>query len=251
MKEAHFQAVPLDRLDHGDNVRKVYTDVEGLADTIEAIGLLQNLVVRRDGEKFVVVAGGRRLAAMKKLASTGRWKHDEKVPCLVIEGEILLEQLAENEQRVNLHPWEAGKGYFRLVEKGYTQAQISQQIGKSQSHVSLCVKIHQGLSPKVTEILSRIGSAAPNILEMAKMAELVDMDTGKPDEGKQLEWLERYLVQKPLKKSDGGRRPPSLTLAGRVKNLSTLHVPLCYVPVVDAIVKYLTGVTSEVIFPEN
>jgi ParB-like chromosome segregation protein Spo0J len=45
-----------------DNVRKMKTGIEGLAASIEAHGLLQNLQVRANGGNFEVIAGGRRLA---------------------------------------------------------------------------------------------------------------------------------------------------------------------------------------------
>lgn len=46
--------------------------VAELAESIAAQGLLQNLVVYGDGERARVVAGGRRLRALKKLAEEGR-----------------------------------------------------------------------------------------------------------------------------------------------------------------------------------
>ena len=46
--------------------------VAELAESIAAQGLLQNLVVYWDGERARVVAGGRRLRALKKLAKEGR-----------------------------------------------------------------------------------------------------------------------------------------------------------------------------------
>ena len=50
------------------NVRKAKTDIVGLAASIAAHGLLQNLQVCPNSETFEVVAGGRRLAALKFLA---------------------------------------------------------------------------------------------------------------------------------------------------------------------------------------
>ena len=55
--------------------------------SIATHGLLENLVVRMDGPAdagaWAVIAGGRRLAAMKALAEDGTIDADHPVPCLV------------------------------------------------------------------------------------------------------------------------------------------------------------------------
>jgi ParB family chromosome partitioning protein len=57
-------------------------DIESLAQSIAARGLLQNLCVTpgEDG-RFEVEAGGRRLLALKHLARTGVIARDHLVPC--------------------------------------------------------------------------------------------------------------------------------------------------------------------------
>ena len=64
------QTIPLSQLVPSPaNVRKIKTGIDGLAASIAALGLLQNLTVRpADGQSFEVLAGGRRLAALKLLA---------------------------------------------------------------------------------------------------------------------------------------------------------------------------------------
>jgi len=86
------------------NVRKtnVSAGIEELAASIEAHGLLQNLTVRASAKgKYEVVAGGRRLAAMKVLHRQKKLAKDFPVPCHVIDeadaGEI---SLAENVVRL-------------------------------------------------------------------------------------------------------------------------------------------------------
>jgi ParB family chromosome partitioning protein len=70
-------SIPLNKLVAWDgNVRKTAgadTALAELAASIAAHGLLNNLVVRKDGKgKHAVIAGGRRLAALQLLADEGR-----------------------------------------------------------------------------------------------------------------------------------------------------------------------------------
>src|SRR5579864_4254781 len=90
------------------NVRKTgaLTGIEELAASIKAHGLLQNLQVR-PGEKgkYEVVAGGRRLAALQRLAKAKTIAKTEEIACQVMEGENAAEiSLAENIVRLPMHP---------------------------------------------------------------------------------------------------------------------------------------------------
>ena len=67
--------IPLDLLDLAPENPRKEPDPGAIAELAESIapqGLLQNLVVYWDGERARVVAGGRRLRALKKLAEGGR-----------------------------------------------------------------------------------------------------------------------------------------------------------------------------------
>jgi len=82
--------VPLSRLvlrPTGRNVRKTpRMSIPELAASIQRVGLLQNLIViaSADGEHYEVVAGGRRLAALKLLAKKHRISKEWEVPCLLV-----------------------------------------------------------------------------------------------------------------------------------------------------------------------
>ncbi len=66
--------IPLNKLTAWEgNVRKTQNKgIDELAASIAAHGLLQSLVVRKDGKKFAVVAGNRRLAALASLLKAGK-----------------------------------------------------------------------------------------------------------------------------------------------------------------------------------
>jgi ParB family transcriptional regulator, chromosome partitioning protein len=95
-----IQMIPLDKLYISPaNVRKTgHKDgIDGLANSIHAHGLLQNLAVEQGGEAdtFSVLAGGRRLLALQLLAKQKKLPTDWPVPCnLVTPGDLASEELS-------------------------------------------------------------------------------------------------------------------------------------------------------------
>ena len=121
----HMILVPLSRLvlrPTGRNVRKTpRMSIPELAASIQRVGLLQNLIVipATDGEHYEVVAGGRRLAALKLLAKKHRIAKDWNVPCLrVADGTARTASLTENVQREAMHPADQFEAFAALVAEG-------------------------------------------------------------------------------------------------------------------------------------
>ncbi len=121
----HMILVPLSRLvlrPTGRNVRKTpRMSIPELAASIQRVGLLQNLIVipAADGEHYEVVAGGRRLAALKLLAKKHRIAKDWEVPCLqVADGTARTASLTENVQREAMHPADQFEAFAALVAEG-------------------------------------------------------------------------------------------------------------------------------------
>ena len=117
--------VPLSQLvlrPAGRNVRKTpRMSVPELAASIQRVGLLQNLIViaAPDSEHYEVVAGGRRLAALKLLAKKHRIAKDWNVPCLqVADGTARTASLTENVQREAMHPADQFEAFAALVAEG-------------------------------------------------------------------------------------------------------------------------------------
>ncbi len=117
--------VPLSRLvlrPTGRNVRKTpRMSIPELAASIQRVGLLQNLIViaSADGEHYEVVAGGRRLAALKLLAKKHRISKEWEVPCLqVAAGTARSASLTENVQREAMHPADQFEAFAALVAEG-------------------------------------------------------------------------------------------------------------------------------------
>ena len=121
----HMILVQLSRLVSrpvGRNVRKTpRMSIPELAASIQRVGLLQNLIViaSADGEHYEVVAGGRRLAALKLLAKKHRIAKDWQVPCLqVADGTARTASLTENVQREAMHPADQFEAFAALVAEG-------------------------------------------------------------------------------------------------------------------------------------
>nr|WP_321273028.1 ParB/RepB/Spo0J family partition protein [Alcaligenes faecalis] len=117
--------VPLSRLvsrPAGRNVRKTpRMSIPELAASIQRVGLLQNLIViaAADGEHYEVVAGGRRLAALKLLAKKRRISKEWDVPCLLVaDGTARTASLTENVQREAMHPADQFEAFAALVAEG-------------------------------------------------------------------------------------------------------------------------------------
>ena len=118
----HMILVPLSRLvlrPTGRNVRKTpRMSIPELAASIQRVGLLQNLIVipASDGEHYEVVAGGRRLVALKLLAKKHRIAKDWEVPCLLVaDGTARTASLTENVQREAMHPADQFEAFAALV----------------------------------------------------------------------------------------------------------------------------------------
>jgi len=135
-----LRQIPLNKLSPSSlNVRKTdrKADIDALAASILAHGLLQNLnVVTKDGEKFEVVAGGRRLAALKALAKTGAIPRDYPVSCKeVADAQAREASLAENIQRVDMDAMDEVDAYAQLVDEGATAEDVARRFGVTLRHV--------------------------------------------------------------------------------------------------------------------
>ena len=119
---------------HPQNVRKTYNDIEELADSIKAKGILQNLtVVPKPGEsdKYLVVIGNRRLLAAKKAGL-------EVAPCYISdmdEKEQAFVMLMENIQRNDLTIYEQAQGFQLMLDLGETEDTLSEKTGFSKTTI--------------------------------------------------------------------------------------------------------------------
>jgi ParB family chromosome partitioning protein len=129
------QSIPLNRLVHSkSNVRKTGRSnaVEALMASIEAHGLRQNLNVKpTTGNRFEVVAGGRRLEALKRLMKDGKLDAHTQIPCVVLaENDNPAEiSLAENAIREAMHPDDQCSAFQQLVAGGMGIDDVAARFG--------------------------------------------------------------------------------------------------------------------------
>ncbi len=142
--------IPLNRLRVDErNVRsasgdpaRAQADAELVA-SIQAHGLLENLVVVPRGKTlFGVAAGARRLRALKALAADKAIPKDHAVPCLVVDGDAAVESsLAENAVRIAMHPADQVAAFSRLAREGATAEQIAARFGVAERTVQKRIRL--------------------------------------------------------------------------------------------------------------
>jgi ParB family chromosome partitioning protein len=112
--------------------------LEELAQSIRINGVVQPIIVRRQGDKYQIVAGERRWRASQRAGL-------QKVPAVVkdIADEKLLElALIENIQRQELNAIEEAKAYKNLIETvGLTQEMIAERVGKNRTVVTTFLRL--------------------------------------------------------------------------------------------------------------
>ncbi len=141
-----MQNIPLKSLSVSKeyNVRKTSTSagLEQLKASIKSHGLLENLLVIQQGNKFEVIAGGRRLTALKELSKEGDIANDYKVPCELVSSDNAEElSLAENSIREPMNPADEFEAWQKLADKGLSIADISARFAVSEDMVRKRLKL--------------------------------------------------------------------------------------------------------------
>ena len=147
--------IPLNKLvPSPNNVRKTGgLSIDDLAASIQAHGLLHNLVVSKatKGDKHQVIAGARRLAALQKLAKEKVLPKTFEVPCRVVNAEASTESsLAENTIRQAMHPADQFMAFQQLVSDGLGFEEIAARFGVSSTTVRQRLKL-ANVAPRLFE----------------------------------------------------------------------------------------------------
>jgi ParB family chromosome partitioning protein len=128
------------------NVRKTDgASIDGLAASIHAHGLLQNLIVSADGKgRFMVEAGQRRHQAMQLLAKTDRLPAEYGVPCQVLDTGIrdsVEASLAENVMRQDMHPADEFDAFKTIIDQGLSISEAAARFGKPELYIKQRLKL--------------------------------------------------------------------------------------------------------------
>ena len=133
--------IEVSRIRPNPNQPRVHFDedaLDELADSIRQRGVLQPILLRPDGEDFMIIAGERRWRAAQRARL-------HAIPAIVREiddsttSEIAL---IENIQRQDLNPLEEADGYKQLIQRhGHTQDEVGRIVHKSRSHVANLLRL--------------------------------------------------------------------------------------------------------------
>lgn len=108
-------------------------ELQELAQSIEAYGIIQPIVVRKAGDRYQIVAGERRFRAccllgLQEIPAIIQEMEDEKVAAI---------SLIENLQRRELNYFEEASAYSALINVfGMTQEELARKIGRSQAAIA-------------------------------------------------------------------------------------------------------------------
>lgn len=135
-----YRQVPLSLLKTTTQPRTQFRPeaLQELADSIRANGILQPILVRSEGEQYVIIAGERRSRAARLAGLT-------EVPVIVRESTVAEAYelaLVENIQRQDLDPIEEALAYQHLVQQvGLTQEQVARRVGKDRATVANALRL--------------------------------------------------------------------------------------------------------------
>ena len=150
-------------VDTAANPRRRLRSVDELAASIHTYGLLQPLVVREVGRQrgeYVLVAGHRRLAALKLLAERyprGDWQRVQVIIRSEWEDDAYLLTLVENLQRQDLSPREESDSLAKLVrDRQWSTRRVAAAIGRSQPFVSRRLRVYEDRALRVLVLSQRL-----------------------------------------------------------------------------------------------
>jgi ParB family transcriptional regulator, chromosome partitioning protein len=147
--------------------------IEELARSVREHGIVQPLVVMRDGDRYKLIAGERRFRAAQKAGLTA-------VPVVVKDAvkstDVLQLALVENIQREDLNPMEEASAYYQLHDEfGMTQEEIARRVGKERPTVANFLRLL-----KLPEAVKKL--LASGQLSMGHARALLAVDSAKKQE---------------------------------------------------------------------
>lgn len=190
--------------------RTIFNDerIDELCQTIRVHGVIQPVVVRPLGRVYELIAGERRLRAVKKLGLS-------KIPAVVrkmSDSQAAAASLIENLQREGLTAIEEALAYQRLIEvHQLTQESLAQRLGKGQSTIANKLRLLQ-LPDKVQEelkkrtITERHARALLALKEEYLQIQLLDEILARDWNVKQTEERVKKLLERKPKKNQVKRK---------------------------------------------
>lgn len=138
-----FKIVPLDAIAPNPLQPRRFFDEENLlelAESFKSNGIIQPLIVKKNGSGYTIIAGERRFRA-------ARLSNMNDVPVIVLDdvsdNRMLELAMVENLQRENLNAMEVSEGYRMLIDKcDLTQKELADKVGKSRVSITNSLRLH-------------------------------------------------------------------------------------------------------------
>lgn len=125
---------------NADQPRKKFDEdkLQELAESIKEHGVVQPVIVKKDGDFYKLIAGERRWRAARMAGL-------KTIPAIAkdfTDNEIMEISLIENIQREDLNPMEEAEAYKRLMDEfKMTQEKIAEKIGKSRPAIANTMRL--------------------------------------------------------------------------------------------------------------
>lgn len=204
--------LPIESIHRDKDQPRRYFDEEKLKELTESIktqGILQPILVRKDGDGgYKLIAGERRWRASQAAGL-------KEVPAIVkdvTEVQAFELALVENLQRADLNPIEEAEGYKRLTDEfRLTQEQVSQRVGKERSTVANALRLlalPADVKGMVADGSLSMGHARA-LLGVPRLPELQNLARQVADKKLSVRDTERLVQQSRTHgKKDAGKTPP-------------------------------------------
>jgi ParB family chromosome partitioning protein len=211
--------------------RSVFDDerIDELSNTIRTHGLIQPIVVRKNGSGYELIAGERRWRAAKKLGLAD-------IPAIVRElndTQAASVALIENLQREGLTAIEEAVAYQQLIElHGLTQESLAQRLGKAQSTIANKIRLlnlPQGvqdalLSREITERHARAMLTLPSEeLQLKVLTEVIEKQLNVKQTETRIEQLLEQSRTKPKSKKVSFSKDVRLAVNTIRQSLDIIH----------------------------
>lgn len=141
IQEKGVTEISIDKISpNREQPRRIFdeTALEELAESMKQLGVIQPIVLAKDGDYYKIIVGERRWRAAK-IAGL------KKIPAIIKdldETSAYEIALVENLQRENLNLIEEARGYRKLVDIfGLSQEEVAQKVGKSRPTVTNALRL--------------------------------------------------------------------------------------------------------------
>jgi len=192
--------------------------LEALAESIKEHVVVQPIIVKSEGSRYVIVAGERRWRAAK-LAGL------KTIPAIIKDmtsREVMEIALIENLQREDLNPIEEAEAYQRLIEEySMTQEEVAKLVGKSRTAVANSVRL-LSLSKEIKEMITdgRLTSGhARALITVSDEKKQLNLANQIIEKGLNVRDAEKLASMEDKKQKKNRKQKPADRIAAEFKNL--------------------------------